>query len=179
MLLLRLQNLCFDTVQLAFAYDRPHPALLRRPAALHQRALLRFITGFGILNAAADLATFVVLALALHGSGAAEDEAVLHSGWFTENLITQSLVMMPLRTGRRFFQDRPPGPVGWTAAGFAVIGLVLPASPLGPLLGLTALPLEYYLLLTTVLTLYAAGLVLARKRHERNLLGGNNPCQAG
>ncbi|MEU8695865.1 magnesium-translocating P-type ATPase [Streptomyces sp. NPDC048665] len=169
------QNLCFDTVQLAFAYDRPHPALLRRPATLDPRALLRFITGFGVLNAAADLATFVVLALALHGSGPAEDEAVFHSGWFTENLITQSLVMLLLRTGRRLFEDRPPGPVGWTAAALAVIGLVLPPSPLGPLLGLTTLPLEYYLLLTIVLALYAAGLVLARKRHERNLLGEGDP----
>jgi hypothetical protein len=44
---------------------------------------------------------------------------------------------------------------------------VLPASPLGPLLALTALPLEYYLLLTIVLALYAARLVHARKRHER------------
>ncbi|MGW5482786.1 magnesium-translocating P-type ATPase [Streptomyces sp. NPDC004008] len=171
------QNLCFDTVQLAFAYDHPHPALLRRPAALDPRALLRFITGFGILNAAADLATFVVLALALHGPGPAQDEAVFHSGWFTENLITQSLVMMLLRTGRRFFQDRPPGPVGWTATGLAVIGLVLPLSPIGPLLGLTKLPLEYYLLLTIVLALYAAGLVLARKTHERNPPGGNNPSE--
>ncbi|MGW4569412.1 HAD-IC family P-type ATPase, partial [Streptomyces sp. NPDC004561] len=163
------QNLCFDTVQLAFAYDRPHPALLRRPAGLDPRALLRFITGFGILNAAADLATFGVLALALHGPGPAEDEAAFHSGWFTENLITQSLVILLLRTGRRLFEDRPPGPVGWTTAALAVIGLVLPLSPLGPLLGLTTLPLEYYLLLTVVLALYAAGLVLARSRYARNL----------
>ncbi|MGJ5752065.1 Mg2+-importing ATPase [Streptomyces puniciscabiei] len=173
------QNLCFDTVQLAFAYDRPHPALLRRPAALDPSALLRFITGFGILNAAADLATFAALALSLHGAGPAGDEAVFHSGWFTENLITQSLVMLLLRTGRRFFEDRPPGPVGWAAAALAVIGLVLPPSPLGPPLGLPTLPLEYYLLLTIVLALYAAGLVLARKHHERNLLGGGNSGDGG
>nr|WP_234384765.1 magnesium-translocating P-type ATPase [Streptomyces sp. MMG1121] len=169
------QNLCFDTVQLAFAYDRPHPSLLRRPTALDPRALLRFITGFGVLNAAADLATFVVLALALNGAGPGEDEAVFHSGWFTENLITQSLVMLLLRTGRRLFEGRTPGPVGWTAAALAVIGVVLPPSPLGPLLGLTALPLEYYLLLTFVLALYAAGLVLARGRYERNLIGPEEP----
>ncbi|MGW1253965.1 hypothetical protein ACWD5Q_01965 [Streptomyces sp. NPDC002513] len=93
------QNLCFATARLAFAYDAPHPALLRRPAALDPRALL--------------------------------------------------------------------------------VGPVLPASPLGPLLGLTALPLDYYLLLTLVLALHAAGLALARTRHERNPLDGNNPQQAG
>ncbi len=173
------QNLCFDSVQLAFAYDRPHPALLRRPARLDPRALLRFITGFGILNAAADLATFGVLALALHGRGPGEDEAVFHSGWFTENLITQSLVMLLLRTGRRLFEDRPPGPVGWTAGALAVIGVLLPPSPLGPPLGLTALPPEYYLLLTVVLALYAAALVLARTRQEQHLIGRGEWVESG
>lgn len=163
------QNLCFDTVQLAFAYDRPHPSVLRRPTVLDPRELLRFITGFGVLNAAADLATFVVLALALHEPGPAEDQAIFHSGWFTENLITQGLVMVLLRVGRRIFEGRTPDPVGWTAAALAIIGVLLPPSPLGPLLGLTPLPLEYYLLLTLVLALYAAALVLARARYEGKL----------
>ncbi|MGW1055372.1 magnesium-translocating P-type ATPase [Streptomyces sp. NPDC002521] len=171
------QNLCFDTVQLAFAHERPHPSVLRRPIVLDPREVLRFITGFGVLNAIADLATFGVLALALHGLGAGDDEAVFHSGWFTENLLTQGLVMVLLRTGRRVAEDRGPGPVGWSAAALAVIGVVLPPSPLGSLLGLTALPLDYYVLLTAVLALYAAGLALARTRYERRLAHhGTRPC---
>ncbi|MEU6445131.1 HAD-IC family P-type ATPase, partial [Streptomyces sp. NPDC047046] len=84
------QNLCFDAAQLAFAYDRPAPSALRRPTVLEPRALLRFIVGFGALNAVADLATFGVLAFALRGPG--DDEALFHSGWFTENLLTQAVV---------------------------------------------------------------------------------------
>jgi Mg2+-importing ATPase len=160
------QNLCFDTVQLAFAYDRPHASVLRRPTVLDPRAVLRFITGFGALNAAADLATFAVLVLVPYGS-ATDDEQLFHSGWFTENLLTQALVMVLLRTGRRTFESRLPGPVGWTAAALAVLGVALPASPLGPLLGLTALPLKCYLLLMVVLVLYAACLALSRARYER------------
>ncbi|MGW1808896.1 magnesium-translocating P-type ATPase [Streptomyces sp. NPDC002078] len=162
-----LQNLCFDAAQLTFAHDRPAPAALRRPAVLDPRDLLRFIIGFGVLNAVADLATFGVLALAIHGQGTGEDEAVFHSGWFTENLITQALVMVLLRAGRRTAEFRRPGPVGWAALALAVIGLALPPSPLGPMLGLTALSAVYYLLLTAVLILYAAGLLAARARFER------------
>ncbi|MFI1764495.1 magnesium-translocating P-type ATPase [Streptomyces sp. NPDC020800] len=181
------QNLCFDAAQLAFAHDRPHPSVLRRPTLLRPRDLLRFITAFGVLNAVADLATFGVLALALHGPGTGDDEAVFHSGWFTENLLTQALVMVLLRVGRlprsrrrpgggtpvtegRGTPDtagRGPGPVTRAAIGLAVIGLALPPSPLGPALGLTALPALYYALLTAVLALYAAGLVAARKGYER------------
>ncbi|MFF1692599.1 magnesium-translocating P-type ATPase [Streptomyces sp. NPDC058257] len=160
------QNLCFDAAQLSFAYERPHPAVLRRPTVLRPRAFLRFITGFGALNALADLATFVLLALALHGPGAVDDQAMFHSGWFTENLLTQGLVMLLLRTGRRRAEGRTPGPVVLSVAALAAVGLLLPLSPLGPLLGMTALPGPYYLLLAVVLGLYAAALAAARRRWD-------------
>ncbi|MGW3493221.1 magnesium-translocating P-type ATPase [Streptomyces sp. NPDC001020] len=161
------QNLCFDAAQLAFAYDRPHPSALRRPTVLRPRDLLRFIIGFGLLNAVADLATFGILALALHGPGTGDDEAVFHSGWFTENLLTQALVMLLLRAGHGSAGRRKPGPVAWAAIALAVIGLAVPPSPLGHALGLPPLPLLYYLLLTAVLALYAAGLMAARARYRR------------
>ncbi|MCN9244978.1 magnesium-translocating P-type ATPase [Streptomyces sp. RY43-2] len=164
-----IQNLCFDAAQLAFAHDRPHPSVLGRPTVLHPRDLLRFIAGFGLLNAVADLATFGVLALAVHGPGNSDDEAVFHSGWFTENLLTQALVMVLLSVGRRTAERRRPGPVARAAVALAVVGLLLPPSPLGPWFGLTALPAVYYLLLTAVLVLYAAGLLAARRRYERRL----------
>ncbi|NED84553.1 magnesium-translocating P-type ATPase [Streptomyces sp. SID11233] len=160
------QNLCFDAAQLAFAFDRPATSVLRRPTVLRPRDFLRFITRFGLLNAAADLATFAVLALALHDFRA-DDQAAFHSGWFTENLLTQALVMLLLRTGRRAAEGRTGGPLRAAAAGLAVVGVLLPLTPLGPPLGMSALPPLYYLLLASVLALYAYGLAAARNRYER------------
>ncbi|MFJ4898450.1 magnesium-translocating P-type ATPase [Streptomyces sp. NPDC088727] len=160
------QNLCFDAAQLAFAFDRPASSVLRRPTVLRPRDFLRFITRFGLLNAAADLATFAVLALALHDFRA-DDQAAFHSGWFTENLLTQALVMLLLRTGRRTAEGRTGGPLRAAAAGLAVVGVLLPLTPLGPPLGMSALPPLYYLLLASVLALYAFGLAAARNRYER------------
>ncbi|MFI6437532.1 magnesium-translocating P-type ATPase [Streptomyces sp. NPDC050759] len=158
------QNLCFDAAQLAFAYDRPAPSAPRRPSVLDPRALLRFIVGFGALNAVADLATFGVLAFALRGPG--DDEALFHSGWFTENLLTQAVVMVLLSFSRGGRGGRRLGPVTWSAAGLAGTGLLLPASPLGAALGLSPLPGVYYGLLAAVLALYGVGLTAARTRHE-------------
>lgn len=161
------QNLCFDAAQLAFAFDRPGASVLRRPAVLRSRDFLRFITGFGLLNAAADLATFGVLALALHNAAGTDGEAAFHAGWFTENLLTQALVMVLLRTGRSAAERRAGGPLRAAAAGLAAVGVLLPLTPLGPLLGMSALPPLYYLLLGSVLGLYAVGLTAARRRYER------------
>lgn len=161
------QNLCFDAAQLAFAHDRPHPAVLRRPTVLRPRELLRLISGFGAINAVADLATFGVLFLASRGSGGIDDASVFHSGWFTENLLTQALVMVLLRVGRRTARRGTPGPVGLAALGLSAVGLLLPVSPPGALLGLTALPVTYYALLVVVLALYATALRAASRRWER------------
>ncbi|MFZ4284193.1 HAD-IC family P-type ATPase [Streptomyces rhizosphaericola] len=166
------QNLCFDAAQLAFAFDRPAASALRRPAVLRSRDFLRFITGFGLLNAAADLATFGVLALALHNA-AGDGEAAFHAGWFTENLLTQALVMVLLRTGRSAAERRAGGPLRAAAAGLAVTGVLLPLTPVGPLLGMSALPPLYYLLLGSVLGLYAVGLTAARRRYERRHPAGD------
>ncbi|WP_437004500.1 magnesium-translocating P-type ATPase [Streptomyces sp. enrichment culture] len=169
------QNLCFDAAQLAFAHDRPDPRTLHRPTLLRPRGLLRFITGFGLLNAVADLATFGVLALTLYGPDGLDDEAVFHSGWFTENLVTQALVMLILRGA-----GRVPGPVAWAAAALTAVGLLLPVSPLGAMLGLTPLPVLYYVLLAVVLVLYAAGLTAARicyDDRQRRWPGGIRPAR--
>lgn len=169
------QNLCFDAAQLAFAFDRPGKSALRRPTVLRSRDFLRFITGFGLLNAAADLATFGVLALALHNAAGTDGEAAFHAGWFTENLLTQALVMVLLRTGRSAAERRAGGPLRAAAAGLAVVGVLLPLTPLGLWLGMSALPPLYYLLLGSVLGLYAVGLTAARRRYERRRAAGAEP----
>ncbi|MYT82212.1 Mg2+-importing ATPase [Streptomyces sp. MnatMP-M77] len=173
------QNLCFDAAQLAFAFDRPAASVLRRPTVLRPRDFLRFITGFGLLNAAADLATFGVLALALHHASGDSGEAAFHAGWFTENLLTQALVMILLRTGRTAAERRAGGPLRTAAAGLAAVGVALPLTPLGQLLGMSALPPLYYVLLGSVLGLYAAGLTAARRRYERRHLPDAGRAEEG
>lgn len=158
------QNLCFDAAQLALAHDRPDAAELRRPTKLSRSVFLRSLTGFGALGALADLATFAVLAACLPGALGPEDQAGFHAGWFTENLLTQALVMLLLRTGRRAAGGRAPGAVRWAATGLAVIGVVLPLSPMGPWLDLMPLPAVYYPVLGALLVLYAAALLVLHRR---------------
>ncbi|MEU4088476.1 cation-translocating P-type ATPase, partial [Streptomyces aureus] len=174
------QNLCFDAAQLSFARHRPHPRVPDRPTVLDPRRLLRFITGFGVLNAVADLATFGILAPASHGPGTGNGEAVFHGGWFTENLLTQAAVMVVLSVGRRPALSRRAGPVVWAATALAAVGLALPFSPLGPALGLAAPPAVYYPLLGAVLSAYAGGLLAvraARKGVRPHVTPGTVPPQ--
>nr|WP_240003574.1 magnesium-translocating P-type ATPase [Streptomyces cinnamoneus] len=146
------QNLFFDAAQLALAFDDPGREAAARPAVLRPRALLRFVAGFGALNAAADLATFAVLALTA-------GEGPFHAGWFTENLLTQAAVMLLLRSGA----GHAPGPLRFAVAGLGVAGLLLPVSPVGAALGMAPLSPLCYGLVGVVLALYGAALTVARR----------------
>ncbi|MFG1616532.1 HAD-IC family P-type ATPase [Nonomuraea wenchangensis] len=152
------QNLCFDAAQLALAFERPGPAVLRRPFRLRRQAVLRFIAGFGLVNAGVDLVTFAVLTR-VHG---VLDESAFHTGWLVENVLTQAAIMLLLRPVARVSR-----PLGLATGALAAAGLLLPLSPLAPALGLVALPVTSLLWLLLVLVLYAGVLVALTTRTRR------------
>ncbi|UGQ11578.1 magnesium-translocating P-type ATPase [Yinghuangia sp. ASG 101] len=152
------QNLLFDAAQLTLAYDRPPAGALHGPTTLRPDRFLRFAGVFGALNAAADIAMFGLLAWTTDGASA------FRSGWFTENLLTQALVLIALRTGRQAAIGSCPRPVLLAACGLAVVGVALPHTPLAPGLGMVPLPPSYYALLAVVIGVYAVALVAVRRR---------------
>ncbi|MER6945342.1 cation transporting ATPase C-terminal domain-containing protein [Nonomuraea sp. NPDC000554] len=119
-----LQNLCFDAAQLALAFDAPAPDTLRRPLRLRPRRILRFVVAFGLLNAVADLTTFAMLTWVVPEAAGAGGEEAFHTGWFVENLLTQALIMLLLRPGRR-----PAVPLRVAAGALADRGTNLDLSP--------------------------------------------------
>ncbi|MFC4015889.1 magnesium-translocating P-type ATPase [Nonomuraea purpurea] len=152
------QNVCFDAAQLAFAADRPDPRLVRRPYRLRPPTILRFILGFGALNAVADLSTFAVLTWAVGTSG----QSAFHTGWFVENLLTQAVIMLLLRPATPV-----PRPL-WLATGaLATVAVLLPLSPAAGALGLTALPPASHLLLFAVVLAYGVTLAVVTRRIAR------------
>ncbi|MFG2071976.1 magnesium-translocating P-type ATPase [Nonomuraea maritima] len=153
------QNLCFDAAQLAFAFDRADPAVLRRPLVLRPGGILRFILGFGVMNAVADLVTFAVLTWVV----GVEGEPGFHSGWFVENMLTQAVIMLLLRPTTRVSR-----PLGFAAGALAAVGLLLPLSPLAGAFGLVALPAQSYAWLLLVSFVYGATLVAVSRRRDRN-----------
>jgi Mg2+-importing ATPase len=70
-------------------------------------------------------------------------------------LLTQTLIIHVIRTNRiPFLQSRASWPLMVTTAGVMLVGLWLPLSPLGPVLGFTGLPPLYWPLLLLTLTGY-------------------------
>ena len=154
-----LNNLLYDSSQLAIPTDTVDEEQLRRPSHWDIGFIRRFMIFFGPLSSAFDFATFGVMLWVFH-SGPAE----FRSGWFVESLATQTLVIFAIRTRRTpFFRSHPSLPLTLAALGTVAVGSVLPATPLAGILGFRPLPAPFYLALLAMVIGYLM-LVEAGKR---------------
>ena len=122
-----LNNLLYDTSQLAIPTDNVDEEQLRRPShwdiALHPplHALLR----------PAQLGVRLRSRSASCCGSSTPARPQFRSGWFVESLATQTLVIFAIRTRRvPFFRSHPSLPLTLAALGVVTVGAVLPATPL-------------------------------------------------
>jgi Mg2+-importing ATPase len=159
------QNLLYDTAQLALPWDRVDPGYLRLPRRWDARGLTRFMLVFGPLSSLFDLMTFAVLWWVF---SAETQPAMFQTGWLVEGLVSQLLIVFVLRVaGPVWKASRPARPVVIAAAAVAVAGLVLPVSALAVPLGLRPLPGSYLLWLGAVLLGYGLAAELTKKLYLR------------
>ncbi|WP_279582556.1 magnesium-translocating P-type ATPase [Fodinicola feengrottensis] len=158
------QNLLYDTAQLALPWDRVDESYLRAPRRWDAAGLARFMLVFGPVSSLFDVATFGVLAWVLGTTTPA-----FQAGWFLESLASQVLVVLVLRTrATNLRAHRPSGPVLAAASIVLLTGLLIPLSPLAGALHMGALPTAYFgwlplILLSYVLTVQAVKIVYVRR----------------
>jgi Mg2+-importing ATPase len=154
-----LNNLLYDSSQLAIPTDNVDEEQLRRPSHWDIGFIRHFMTFFGPLSSVFDFVTFGVM-LWVFQAGAGE----FRSGWFVESLATQTLVIFAIRTRRiPFFRSHPSLPLTLAALGVVAVGSVLPATPLARTLGFSPLPVAFFAALAGMVVGYLA-LVEAGKR---------------
>jgi Mg2+-importing ATPase len=145
-----LNNLLYDTSQLAIPTDTVDEEQLRRPSHWDIAFIRRFMLIFGPISSLFDFATFAVMLWALHAA-----PAEFRSGWFVESLATQTLVIFAIRTRRvPFFRSQPSLPLTLAALGVVLVGALLPATPLAHALGFQPLPARFYLVLAVMVICY-------------------------
>ena len=147
-----LNNLLYDTSQLAIPTDNVDEEQLRRPSHWDIAFIRRFMLAFGPVSSLFDFATFAVMLWVFH-SGPAQ----FRSGWFVESLATQTLIIFAIRTRRiPFFRSRASTPLTLAVLGVVLIGAVIPASPFAHTLGFEPLPAGFFAALVAMVVAYLA-----------------------
>jgi Mg2+-importing ATPase len=169
-----LNNLLYDTSQMAIPTDLVDPELVARPSHWDINFIRRFMLTFGPISSIFDFATFAIM-LGPFAAG----PALFRSGWFVESLATQTLVVFVIRTRRvPFWRSRPSRPLLFAVIGVIAIGALLPYSPFAHDLGFTALPADFFAVLAGMVALYLFLVEVAKRRFFERVPGPTRPERA-
>jgi Mg2+-importing ATPase len=153
-----LTNLLTDVPEMAIATDRVDSELVKEPRRWNIRFIRKFMFTFGMVSSLFDYLTFGALLFLLHAN-------VDHfrTGWFTESVVSASLIVLIIRTRQPFFRSKPGAPL-WVATLLVVVGtLVLPYTRWSRLFGFTPMPLAFLVVLVGILLLYVVTAEVAKK----------------
>jgi P-type Mg2+ transporter len=144
-----LTNLLTDFPEMTIASDRVDRELVNRPRRMDIKFIRNFMVVFGLLSSAFDYLTFGALLLLLH----AQPEQ-FRTGWFIESTISASLVVLVVRTRQSIFHSKPGKYLFWATSATVAMALIIPFTPLAPLLGFQVLSRTSLILLGAIVALY-------------------------
>jgi Mg2+-importing ATPase len=151
-----LNNLLYDFSQTAVASDEVDADYLAKPRQWDLQAIKRFMLTIGPISSIFDYATFALLWFVL-GANAMEHQKLFQTGWFVESLLSQTLIVHIIRTGRiPFLESRASLPLTITSIVICLIGIALAFVPMGAWFGFVPLPGLYWAFLAVILVCYMA-----------------------
>ncbi|MDL4915671.1 MAG: magnesium-translocating P-type ATPase [Enterobacterales bacterium endosymbiont of Blomia tropicalis] len=151
---LLIQNLMYDISQLALPWDKVDSEFLRNPRKWEAKNIKRFMLWMGPTSSIFDITTFALMWF-VFAANHVEVQALFQSGWFIEGLLSQTLVVHMLRTQKLpFIQSRAAWPVLIMTLFIVAVGIFIPFSPLGTMVGLVPLPWQYFPWLALTLLSY-------------------------
>jgi Mg2+-importing ATPase len=142
-------NLLYDFSQTTVATDTVDEDYLKQPRQWDIGNIGRYMLFLGPISSLFDYITFGTL---IWFFGGWTNESLFQTGWFVESLLSQTLVVHVIRTGKiPFVESKPSLPLLVTTIGICLLGIWLPTSSLAPALGLTPLPHGYAVALLLIL----------------------------
>lgn len=151
---LLIQNLLYDISQLSLPWDKMDDEFLQKPRKWDAQNIKRFMIWIGPTSSIFDITTYALMWF-VFSANSVEVQSLFHSGWFIEGLLSQTLVVHMLRTQKiPFVQSTAAFPVIVMTLLIMVVGIYIPFSPIGSLIGLAPLPWSYFPWLIATLLSY-------------------------
>jgi P-type Mg2+ transporter len=151
-------NLLTDFPEMTIASDKVDDIYIQKPHKWDISFIRRFMLIFGPLSSIFDFATFGLLILVLKGS-----QDLFRTGWFVESILSASLVVFSLRTRMPLLRNRPANPLLIVTLLSGLAAILIPYTPIAPLLQFTPLPPIYLGAIAIVVVLYLACAEIAKR----------------
>lgn len=139
---LLVQSLLYDIGQLSLPYDHVDHEYLQKPKRWSMDSIKHFMLWMGPTSSIFDLFIFAVLWFGFE----IREAAVFQSIWFSYGVVSNLVGLHIIRTAKiPFIQSNASYSVYATSLLLSLIAIAVPFTPLGTLLGLTAIPIKYIL----------------------------------
>ena len=159
-------NMLYDISQIGIPSDSVDPEFTKKPRKWNIGNIRRFMIFIGPMSSIFDYATFLLMlyffgAIAFTAAGTSElmkqhYEALFHTGWFVESILTQTLIVHVIRTRKiPFIQSRASPVMLFFTLLVMGIGIYLPYSPLAGPLGFVPLPAIFWAWIAGFLLVYS------------------------
>ena len=149
-----LNNFLYDCSQTAVPTDTVDEEYLLRPRVWDVGNIARFMFFIGPISSLFDYATFGLMWFVLKANSV-EYTTLFQTGWFVESLLSQTLIVHVIRTGKiPFVESKPSNTLFFATVFICLIGVILPYSSLSERLQMQALPSAYWLGLSVILIAY-------------------------
>jgi Mg2+-importing ATPase len=109
----------------------------------------KFMVTFGLTSSIFDYMTFGILLFILPGM-----VEQFRTGWFTESVISASMIVLVIRSRKPFFKSRPGKYLLAATLLIGVVTLCFPWTPFAGLFGFKPLPFSVILMIAAIIGLY-------------------------
>ena len=134
---------------MAIGSDNVDEEAISVPRRWDTKFIKDFMLTFGSLSSVFDFITFMALFLILNSS-----PEMFRTGWFLESVLSEALIFFAIRTQRPFYKSKPSKTLLIITFICTSTALIIPVTPIAPLLGFTAMPAYFLLVLIGIVSLY-------------------------
>ena len=161
---LLVESLLYDLGQLTLPFDNVDDEYLKKPKKFNNKSLLHFMLFMGPLSSLFDLLVFAIMWFAF----SLRDAATFQTVWFSYSIVSNLIGMHIIRTSKiPFFQSNAHKAVYTSSILLSIIGILVPYTFLGHMIGLVPLAPQYLSIILGVPILYCVVALFAKKIYKK------------
>ena len=153
---LLVESLLYDLGQLTLPFDNVDKEYLQKPKRFDVKSLKHFMLFMGPLSSCFDLIMWFIFSV--------RDVATFQTIWFSYSIVSNLVGMHIIRTAKiPFVQSNAHKMVYFSSILLSIVGIVVPYTILGNVIGLVPLELKYLSIIIIVPILYCFVALIAKK----------------
>lgn len=157
---LLVESLLYDLGQLTLPFDNVDKEYLKKPKQFNVKSLLHFMLFMGPLSSLFDLIVFAIMWFTF----GIRDAATFQTIWFSYSIVSNLIGMHIIRTSKTpFLESNAHKAVYTSSILLSIIGIVVPFTFLGKLIGLVPINTQYLTIILGVPILYCIVALFAKK----------------